>query len=60
MQITDIKTFLVSAAHPQSGSEGVTSRHWDSRNWCFVKICALRPPLPTPARVTRLTCTPLG
>ncbi len=38
MRITDVQTFLVSAAHPDSGTEGVTSRHWDSRNWCFVKI----------------------
>jgi hypothetical protein len=38
MRITDVQTFLVSAAHPASGTEGVTSRHWDSRNWCFVKI----------------------
>ena len=59
MQITDIKTFLVSAAHPQSGTEGVTSRHWDSRNWCFVKICARSTPTPChpvhlhPAGLTR-------
>jgi galactonate dehydratase len=38
MRITEVKTFLVSATHPESGTEGVTSRHWDSRNWCFVKI----------------------
>lgn len=29
MKITDIETYLVSAAHPGSGTEGVTSRHWD-------------------------------
>jgi galactonate dehydratase len=38
MKITDVKTFLCAAAHPQSGEEGVTSAHWNSRNWCFVKI----------------------
>ena len=38
MKITEVKTFLVNAAHPESGTEGVTSRHWDSRNWLFIKI----------------------
>ena len=38
MKITDVKTFLCAAAHPKSGEEGVTSAHWNSRNWCFVKI----------------------
>ena len=35
MKITDIETYLVSAAHPSSGTEGVTSRHWDR---CAVSV----------------------
>ena len=32
MQITDIKTYLMSAGHPQG------SRSWSHRNWLFVKV----------------------